>query len=168
MERKEALEVIKNHSSFPILREALEALIPELENEDEKIRKTLIKLFTEVGAVQYCGVTSKQIIAWLEKQDEQKSAEWSEADKGFVDLLIAVFTNEHPNGLFTTGDITVFNGKSVSSNRIITWLKSLKHQNTWKPTEEQLSSLKQAISYFGGELPKELQSLYNDLQKLLD
>lgn len=101
-------------------------------------------------------------------QDEKKSVEWSEEDKGFVDLLLAIFTNEHPNGLFTTGDISVFNGKSVSSNRIITWLKSFKPQNTWKPTEEQLSSLKQAISYFGGELPKELQSLYNDLQKLLD
>ena len=99
-------------------------------------------------------------------QDEKKSVEWSEEDKGFVDLLLAIFTNEHPNGLFTTGDITVFNGKSVSSNRIITWLKSLKHQNTWKPTEEQLSCFKQAIGYFGDELQNELQSLYEDLLKL--
>ena len=80
---------------------------------------------------------------------EQKSVEWSEEDK--LNHKQAIYVC-HQNGY----------------NAVENWLKSLKPQNKWKPTEEQLSSLKQAISYFGGELPKELQYLYNDLQKLLD
>lgn len=71
MERKEAIEVIKKNwpdSSFTMLREALETLIPELkENEDERIRKWLIHYFKEV-----CDNVSekekKGIVAWLEKQ----------------------------------------------------------------------------------------------------
>lgn len=63
--------------------------------------------------------------ALLEKQGEQKPI-WSEEDKGFLDLLLAIFTNEHPNGLFTTNGITVFNGDYVSSGRIVTWLQSFK------------------------------------------
>ena len=60
-----------------------------------------------------------------EKQGEQKLV-WSEEDKGFVDLLLAIFTNMRPNELFTTNNITVFNGDNVSSGRIATWLKSFK------------------------------------------
>lgn len=45
MERKEAIEVIKKNwpdSSFTMLREALETLVPELkESEDERIRKCI-------------------------------------------------------------------------------------------------------------------------------
>jgi len=60
-----------------------------------------------------------------EKRGEQKLV-WSEEDNGFVDLLLAIFTNMHPNELFTTNNITVFNGDNVSSGRIATWLKSFK------------------------------------------
>ena len=105
----------------------------------------------------------------IEKQDEKKSAEWSEEDKGFVDLLIAVFTNEHPNGLFTTGDITVFNGNSVPSSRIVTWLKSLKFQKQWKPTEEQMQTLHSKRIEGSVIFPDDarvLTALYEDLLKL--
>lgn len=105
----------------------------------------------------------------IETQGEQKSVEWSEEDKGFIDLLLAIFTNEHPNGLFTTGDIAVFNGNSVPSSRIVTWLKSLKHQNTWKPTEEQMQTLHSKRIEGSVIFPvdaKVLSSLYEDLLKL--
>ena len=76
MERKEAIEIIKKNwpdSSFTMLREALETLIPELkESKDEKIRKWLVNYFREV-----CNnVAEKEknaVLAWLEKQGEQKS-----------------------------------------------------------------------------------------------
>lgn len=49
MERKEAIEIIKRNwpnSSFTMLREALETLIPELkESKDERIRRHLISFF---------------------------------------------------------------------------------------------------------------------------
>ena len=77
MERKEAIEVIKKNwpdSSFTMLREALETLIPELkENEDEKIRKVLVEL---VKCNERCGyfminnTTTSSMLAWLEKQGQ--------------------------------------------------------------------------------------------------
>ena len=95
MERKEAIEVIKKNwpdSSFTMLREALETLVPELvESEDERIRKWLIYYFKEV-----CDNVSekekKGVIAWLEKQGEQKSnanclLNWSEMDEKMLKSL---------------------------------------------------------------------------------
>lgn len=79
MERREAIEIIKNH--FPNdntqLCEALKTLIPELkENEDEKIRKDLIsylKSDKEFRPSQSDTFYTKSI-AWLEKQGEQKTS----------------------------------------------------------------------------------------------
>jgi len=76
---------------------------------------------------------------------ERNSTEWSEEDEGFLNLLLAIFKVEHPNGIFSTGNITVFNGDSVTSNRIIDWIKDLKDrvqaQPHWKPSQEQMYML---------------------------
>ena len=51
------------------------------------------------------------------------------------------------------------------------WLKSLKPQQHWKPSEEQMQALKYVVDYFG-ELTEhfaeynEIKSLYDDLKKL--
>jgi len=80
MDRKEAIEIVRKNfpdSSFTMLREALETLIPELnEGKDEKIRKALIESFKffvdgfletpEVGKDD--NLLIKDILAWLEKQ----------------------------------------------------------------------------------------------------
>lgn len=76
MERKEAIEIIKKNwpdSSFTMLREALETLIPELtESEDEKIRKRLLEYFKSFTSETFFnGVPTNDAIAWLEKQGEQ-------------------------------------------------------------------------------------------------
>ncbi len=84
MEKKEAMEILRKHySNAPFSeRTALETFIPELaEGEDERIRKTLIRLFTANNVEDYGEVTNKQIIAWLEKQGKEKPVEWSEEDK---------------------------------------------------------------------------------------
>ena len=78
MERKKAIEVIKKNwpdSSFTMLREALETVIPELkESGYDRIRKALINGFNKLdkSAVWYNGITNGQILAWLEKLCEQK------------------------------------------------------------------------------------------------
>lgn len=106
---------------------------------------------------------------FLKTLKPQPKQEWSEEDEGFLNLLFAIFTNEHPNGVFSTDNIPVFNGNCVTSNRIISWLKSLKQRYTWKPTEEQMKALHDMnltgnISYAGqGQI---LIGLYNDLKKL--
>jgi hypothetical protein len=76
MERKEAIEVVKKNwpdSSFTMLREALETLVPELkESEDERIRKALIDWFSDKHvADDFRGIAWERIVAWLEKQGSE-------------------------------------------------------------------------------------------------
>lgn len=77
MERKKAIEIVKKiYNEYLFLKkdkEAMVTLIPELkENEDERIRKTLIEFFS-MGAKYNCstaGISDKDILAWLEKQGQ--------------------------------------------------------------------------------------------------
>ena len=78
-----------------------------------------------------------------------------------MSLLLAIFTNEHPNGIFTTDNITVFKGNYVTSKRIITWLISLRTRKQWKSSDEQMKALENAMS-----MGAKLDLLYNDLKKL--
>lgn len=65
-------------------RQIAEYIDPELkESEDEKIRKELIRAFTVTAnkrdhEIYGNGITYGQVLVWLEKQGEQKLAEWSE------------------------------------------------------------------------------------------
>ena len=77
MERKEAIEVIKKNwpdSSFTIVREALETLIPEFaELEDERIRKEIIEHIRWSFNFGNCAEEKMQRwITWLEKQGVQE------------------------------------------------------------------------------------------------
>jgi hypothetical protein len=63
-----------------VTQEAAEKYFPELkESEDERIKKELILFFTERAKhtedSTFNGLSSKEIIAWLEKQGEQKPDE---------------------------------------------------------------------------------------------
>ena len=168
MERKEAIEVIKKNwpdSSFTMLREALESLIPELaESEDEKIRKWLIHYFKEV-----CDNVSekekKGIVAWLEKQPkdspvltnssntgkvEQKP--WSEEDKENLDRIITI--------------IHCYTGTVEEEIKLTNWLKSLKARYTWKPSDEQMDALHYVTNFDYGGHKATLVSLYEQLKKL--
>lgn len=99
----------------------------------------------------------------------QLKQEWSDEDEGFLNLLLAIFTVEHPNGVFSTGNIKPFNENYVTSNRIITWIKSIKDKIQpkpyWKPSEEQLKCLQHYADQnnYDGTV---LTSLLNDLKKL--
>ena len=60
-----------------------------------------------------------------------------------------------------------FKGIKISNDipSLINWLKSLKPQKHWKPSEEQMKTLKFAAKdYCIGEIKKNLKSLYNDLK----
>ena len=83
MERKDAIEVIKKNwpdSSFTMLREALETLIPELkESDDEGIRNEIIAFVEQAihrgGGTPIPEEQEAKWIAWLEKQGKQKLVE---------------------------------------------------------------------------------------------
>jgi hypothetical protein len=87
---------------------------------------------------------------------EQKPAAWSEEDKEILDGIIEdieVLKEEEGN-------------KDVKAayQREIDWLKSLSPQPHWKPSDEQMNDLKEAIEFLG--CTKTLLSLYEQLLKL--
>ena len=76
MNREEAIKVLNSRPYTGEVLEALETLIPELnENTDERIRKWLVGYFTRIGKSWiHREFTCNQIIAYLEKQKEASYA----------------------------------------------------------------------------------------------
>ena len=83
-------------------------------------------------------------------QKEQKPAEWSEEDEKKLNSIILKL--RHDGGLLYEKEIT--------------FLKSLRMQSHWKPSEEQMQSLKHAYSMMNGQAGTDLADLYYDLKKL--
>lgn len=80
----------KTHEAFNGFRVMLLNIFPELEETDgERIRKALIKYFNAYASYSQLrdNVTAGDAIAWLEKQDEQKSVEWSEEEENDMGTL---------------------------------------------------------------------------------
>ena len=96
----EALEKARQLCAYPTTKpfiSDLQDLFPELkESDDERIRKELIRAFKSLNTIEvWNGINRSDILAWLEKQREQKS------------------TNEvEPK--FHVGDWVVFNDKHES------------------------------------------------------
>jgi hypothetical protein len=108
---------------------------PKEESEDERIRKALIGglkdcIYTE----WYDGVSIKEIIAWLEKQGEQKPTEWSEEDEKEIAILKAYIRS----GEWSEAHI----------DRALGIVDSLRPQNRWKPSEEQIYELSKVVYYY--------------------
>lgn len=114
MEREEAIKIVKSHypANKQMLNEALEFLIPELkESENERIRKALVRFHK--STIDVDGIKGEEILAWLEKQGEQKST-WSEGDETLLYEIVDYFNMD--------------NALRHTENEIISWLKSLKER----------------------------------------
>lgn len=132
------------------------------ESEDERIRKELIEAF-EVYDIESSWnlIPVKHILAWLERQKEQKPAAWSEEDEQYL-LVCKNALNKYQRS--DHWDATI----------ILTWLenrlKSIRPQPYWKPSEEQIEALKLIVSnkkHYAPVLHEiALDTLYNDLKKL--
>ena len=95
---------------------------------------------------------------WLDgRHIEQKPAEWSEEDKEIMDSLIKYHYDQ--------GEI------SPKHNKWASFLKTLRPQPHWKPSEEQMKIFNEAIEhyskYWDSEDIKILCSLYDNLKKLM-
>ena len=84
MTREEAIKILRDTHDKALfsVRNALETLIPELiESEDERmidaIKRAVIVASNE-GGYLINAITREDALAWLEKQKEQKLAEWSD------------------------------------------------------------------------------------------
>lgn len=102
-----------------------------------------------------------EVISWLRslKGRVLPKQEWSEEDEQHIDSLLkrldALCRNKFERTRF-----------AISEDR--DWLKSLRPQNTWKPSDEQIECLSDAIEHYnslGYPAPK-LKELLDDLKEL--
>jgi len=81
----EALERAKGFRT-PELKDAAEHIFPELkESEDEKIREQVVYA---INQLHVCECTKNKLIAWLEKQDEQKPTDKVEPKFNVGDWIV--------------------------------------------------------------------------------
>lgn len=152
-------------------------IFPELaESEDESTRKALIETVKCIYAGDTMFLSEQQrdrYLAWLEKQKEQKPAEWSDEDEKYLNRVINLWVNDFGEDSDT-----------------VKWLKSLRPQSKrdckdcamflngkctkphWKPSEEQMKALDKAIPVCMGVVGRDeiapLESLYEQLKKLIN
>ena len=168
------------------LEDICEYIFPELaESEDEKIRKFLVDLLSHGTWKTDWPFSPVDCVAWLEKQKEQKPAEWSEEgtkrldeiagylqykgredDAGFIKSL-----RPQPRQEWSDADEDRRRAaiKVLANNTCIglaDWLKSLRSKPHWKPSKEQIEALQYATGNGGRYNKVALESLYNDLKKL--
>ena len=137
--------------------EGNKVILERKESEDEGIRKFIIACIDELRKANAENAEfndrCSESIAYLERQKEQKPAEWSEEDEHYFQNLIMAVDSTFGDG----------NTKNWLQNR----LKSLRHKPHWRPSEEQMKALKEAVDEFweaDGLHP--LYTLYDDLKKL--
>lgn len=155
---------------FSIVRKQLKNEMQEWSEEDEyTLNETIqhLKQLIEIDKAKHCACDVQYYqrdIDWLkslkERVQPQPKQEWSGVDEAHLHSLIThleQWIERHPN---TTGaDIQ---GENVA------WLKSLRPQNTWKPSDAQMASITCAVRKMKESAcyDSELVSLYNDLKKL--
>ena len=157
----EALEKAKYYHDRDNIQ-FLENIFPELaESEEERIRKALIKYYSfdkDGGSHALDNITPKQIVAYLEKQCKQKSI-WGKEDEYKLSILEALCDDQ-------INSSASYSTMYREMHELKDWLKSLKPQNTWKPSEEQLKSLRWVIEYGNTTQTETLKGIYEQLKKL--
>ena len=121
----------------------------------------LCLMFQKFRAKGMC--TNGEIIDYV-KEHSQKLRDilvnlaWSEEDETKINYLIALLQNCTMNN----------DALRVMNEGIEDWLKSLRPQTTWKPSDEQMEAFKDIIVFgsVGKERKESLISLYRDLQEL--
>lgn len=162
---------------------SLEEIFPELkESEDERIRKAIMEVLKRVSGatdvLENQGTTFKKAMIWLEKQKEQP-AEWSEEDEEIIYSLRSFLIQTEQSERYGSIQITQI-------KKCLDWLKSLRPPQycencklkrsveNWKPSKEQMYILNWVANILLNhdgivekEVAKKLQSLCNDLNKLM-
>lgn len=121
---------------------------------EERIIKDINNLLTQLfQKIKEAGYVWDEEVKEL-KKIEQKPA-WSEEDEVKINRIVACLEN-----------------LNVADNDIllkdVDWLKSLRPQLQWKPSDEQMKALLSEVEAWTKGCPKQviLESLYNDLKKL--
>ena len=95
---------------------------------------------------------------------EMQNPAWSEEDEGHIDSLL-----KRLEGICKSGSTFISTRFAISEDE--DWLKSLRPQNRWKPSDEQIVALENTLKYFRmlnafGETIDGLKELEEQLKKL--
>ena len=138
--------------------EGNKVILEQKENEDEKTRQELLSFIRaekKYTPETVPGEHWDRWIAYLERQKMQNPAEWSEEDKNALEYL---------HELIGFGYTEKFMDAQTAAD-MREWVnKSLRPQPHWKPSEEQLSALKEQTSWLSKD--NLLHSLYYQLCEL--
>ena len=175
MTREEAIDVYNGLLNQKI-KEAFEFFAPELaESEDEKIKEKILECVSLAGTLN----DVEKVRAYLEKQKEQKPSiscghendtEWGEEDEDKIENII--WSLECLKDWIRKYDTDAEHNPSFGKiDKEISWLKSLRPQPRWKPSEEQMKAFEQWLiddKYKGNSryVYPIFESLYEDLKKL--
>lgn len=157
--KEKVIALLKSQELSQEQKEKLESIFPELaeseESKDEKIRKEMLVYFKSLKGQHQ--LFPNEWIDFIEKQGEQKYSEWSEEDENLLKLSLENLTELKDR----------FGEEYGKVGDCINWLKSLRPQSRWKPSDEQMDALESAIVDSISSIQKHsLESLYNELKKL--
>ena len=93
---------------------------------------------------------------------EKVGPTWSEEDEDIIQALNACIDEAIKSGL----NYISFDSKSILIGKVKSWLKSLKPQNTWKPSDEQMADLYTMVCECRSADHQLLQDLYYGLKTL--
>lgn len=147
---------------------------PAWSEEDEQMIQDIIEAMQDIIeaiGTQYDVSDYKEMVDWLKSLKDrvqlQPKQEWSEEDEKMLNGIIEEIRpfGECPD-YPTDEDKEYYYGRT----KMIDWLKSLKPQNRWKPSEEQMSMLLAVLNDSNNITAESvhiaLKSLYNNLKKL--
>ena len=137
------------------------------ESEDERIRKNIICWLKNIEGQTIPINEYNSALAWLERQKEQKSAEWSEEDEAAYGDLIWCIEQARKSAKDENDLGNIWFTENWVKNR----LKFLRPQPHWKPSEELIYSLGTVVKGYDnctvGSVAYNLKELYEQLRKLL-
>lgn len=138
----------------------------EWSGRDEEILEFVLGLLDNLVWRRDWEISQAECLEWLVKSLNPTKQEWSEEDEKMRVNILNALT---PQLVYSVGKGTCTGTSTYKYDDEIKWLKSLRP--SWKPSEEQMNILSQAVEAFSLEDNEEdaetLASLYNDLKKLI-
>ena len=142
--------------------------ISSIDNTDNSFIDDIKNIIYEAPKVLQAD--KNRLIDWLEKQDKPQirtdiniESSWDEEDEKILQgIWDEILANKH--------NAKEYEWKTY--DKFLDWLKSLRPQNQWKPTEEQMhylywiANVKLGDSVVEQEVSKHLNELHEDLKKL--
>jgi len=132
---------------------------PAWSEEDREMRMKVLKYLSTRCSVNEYEEAENWLKSLKERVQPLPKQEWSEEDERKMNWIIAILQNS------TMRDANMRDANEGAEN----WLKSLRPQNTWKPSDRELGAILTAIGderQKSSDVAKDLLNIYQQLKKL--